>query len=232
MLADLHQRARQVRAEPAQALAGDLTAPRSSPWPTATPAARPSALSCTLPPPTPPTLAIATHADEREAQIREVEQVRRQPPGRASDDRRNRQAIAARETWVATRLRAVEHAYRTRSAHSMYEPPEPTRSSAPWTMWPTGKSTSRPSDDRQPVTINAGRSGNHALTVDQYPAQNAYWDLHLLTPDDVCALLKVKKSWLYDAVENGELRPSGGASNFGSVHRALSVTWRRREHGE
>jgi len=26
---------------------------------------------------------------------------------------------------------------------------------------------------------------------------------HLLTPDDVCALLKVKKSWLYDAVENG-----------------------------
>jgi hypothetical protein len=25
----------------------------------------------------------------------------------------------------------------------------------------------------------------------------------LLTPDDVCALLKVKKSWLYDAVENG-----------------------------
>ena len=27
----------------------------------------------------------------------------------------------------------------------------------------------------------------------------------LLTPDDVCALLKVKKSWLYDAVENGAL---------------------------
>jgi excisionase family DNA binding protein len=29
------------------------------------------------------------------------------------------------------------------------------------------------------------------------------WDLDLLTPDDVCALLKVKKSWLYDAVEAG-----------------------------
>lgn len=30
-------------------------------------------------------------------------------------------------------------------------------------------------------------------------------DLDLLTPDEVCALLKVKKSWLYDAVESGEL---------------------------
>jgi excisionase family DNA binding protein len=29
----------------------------------------------------------------------------------------------------------------------------------------------------------------------------------LLTVDDVCALLKVKKSWLYDTVENGLLRP-------------------------
>jgi excisionase family DNA binding protein len=30
-------------------------------------------------------------------------------------------------------------------------------------------------------------------------------DLNLLTPDDVCALLKVKKSWLYDVVEAGSL---------------------------
>jgi excisionase family DNA binding protein len=37
------------------------------------------------------------------------------------------------------------------------------------------------------------------------PAQGAYWDLDLLTPDDVCALLKVKKSWLYDAVEDGSI---------------------------
>ena len=29
----------------------------------------------------------------------------------------------------------------------------------------------------------------------------------LLTADDVCALLKVKKSWLYDTVENGLLKP-------------------------
>lgn len=37
------------------------------------------------------------------------------------------------------------------------------------------------------------------------PPQSPLWDLDLLTPDDVCALLKVKKSWLYDAVESGEL---------------------------
>ena len=35
--------------------------------------------------------------------------------------------------------------------------------------------------------------------------QSPRWDLDLLTPDEVCALLKVKKSWLYDAVESGAL---------------------------
>jgi excisionase family DNA binding protein len=35
--------------------------------------------------------------------------------------------------------------------------------------------------------------------------QSARWDLDLLTPDDVCALLKVKKSWLYDTVEDGAI---------------------------
>jgi excisionase family DNA binding protein len=30
-------------------------------------------------------------------------------------------------------------------------------------------------------------------------------DLDLLTPDDVCTLLKVKKSWLCDEVERGAL---------------------------
>jgi excisionase family DNA binding protein len=57
---------------------------------------------------------------------------------------------------------------------------------------------------RQPVTINAGRDGNHADDRPD-PAQSAHWDLDLLTPDDVCALLKVKKSWLYDAVEDGSI---------------------------
>lgn len=57
---------------------------------------------------------------------------------------------------------------------------------------PTGRRSSRngSTDTRQP-----------ALAL----AQGPYWDLDLLTPDDVCALLKVKKSWLYDAVENGDL---------------------------
>ena len=40
----------------------------------------------------------------------------------------------------------------------------------------------------------------------QFRPEGPYWDLDLLTPDDVCALLKVKKSWLYDAVENGAHR--------------------------
>ncbi len=35
--------------------------------------------------------------------------------------------------------------------------------------------------------------------------QAAWADLDLLTPDDVCALLKVRKSWLYDAVESGAI---------------------------
>ena len=55
--------------------------------------------------------AIAAHADEREAHIREVERFGQSLP-EGSYGRRNRQAIAARETRIATRLRAVEHAYR------------------------------------------------------------------------------------------------------------------------
>ena len=35
--------------------------------------------------------------------------------------------------------------------------------------------------------------------------QDVQTDLDLLTPDDVCALLKVRKSWLYDTVESGAL---------------------------
>jgi excisionase family DNA binding protein len=57
---------------------------------------------------------------------------------------------------------------------------------------------------RETVAINAGQSGNDAAGR-PVPSQGPYWDLDLLTPDDVCALLKVKKSWLYDAVENGAL---------------------------
>jgi hypothetical protein len=55
--------------------------------------------------------AIAAHADEREAHIREVQHYGQTLP-EDSYGRRNRQAIAARETRIAVRLRAVEHAYR------------------------------------------------------------------------------------------------------------------------
>ncbi|SRR6266566_4357363 len=56
--------------------------------------------------------AIAAHADEREAHVREVQRFGQDLP-EGSYGRRNRQAIAAREARVASRLRAVEHAYRT-----------------------------------------------------------------------------------------------------------------------
>jgi len=71
--------------------------------------------------------AIAAHADEREAHIREVERSGQNLP-EGSYGRRNRQAITARETRVAARLRAVEQAYRTATEHgTASRPPEPTR---------------------------------------------------------------------------------------------------------
>ena len=71
--------------------------------------------------------AIAAHADEREAHLREVERSGQNLP-EGSYGRRNRQAIAARETRVAARLRAVEQAYRTATEHgTAYTPLEPSR---------------------------------------------------------------------------------------------------------
>ena len=71
--------------------------------------------------------AIAAHADERQAHIREVERSGHSLP-EGSYGRRNRDAISARETRIATRLRAVEQAYRTAIEHgTAYTPPEPTR---------------------------------------------------------------------------------------------------------
>jgi hypothetical protein len=70
--------------------------------------------------------AIAAHADEREAHIREVERFSQNLP-EGSYGRRNRQAIAARETRIATRLRAVEQAYRTAiERDAVFTAPEPT----------------------------------------------------------------------------------------------------------
>ena len=75
--------------------------------------------------------AIAAHADEREAHIREVERSGADWPD-GSYGRRNRQAIAARETRVATRLRAIQHAYQAVAGHdTAFTPPEPARTLRP-----------------------------------------------------------------------------------------------------
>ena len=71
--------------------------------------------------------AIAAHAGEREAHAREVERSGADWP-EGSYGRRNRQAIAARETRVATRLRTIQHACQAVSGHdTAYTPSEPTR---------------------------------------------------------------------------------------------------------
>jgi hypothetical protein len=70
--------------------------------------------------------AIAAHADEREANLREVERSGQNLP-EGSYGRRNRQAIAAREIRIAARLRAVEHAYRMAiERDAVFMPREPT----------------------------------------------------------------------------------------------------------
>jgi hypothetical protein len=60
--------------------------------------------------------AVAAHAGEREAHAREVERSGADWPG-GSYGRRNRQAIAARESRVASRLRAIQHAYQAAAGH-------------------------------------------------------------------------------------------------------------------
>ena len=75
--------------------------------------------------------AIAGHADEREAHLREVQRHAQDLP-EGSYGRRNRQAIAARETRIAARLRAVEQAYRTAIEHdTAHSPPDLTRTARP-----------------------------------------------------------------------------------------------------
>jgi len=73
--------------------------------------------------------AIAAHAGEREAHVREVERFGQHLP-EGSYGRRNRQAIAASEARVADRLRAVEHAYRTANERDAApSPPDAGRAS-------------------------------------------------------------------------------------------------------
>jgi hypothetical protein len=75
--------------------------------------------------------ALAAHAGGREAHAREAERFGADWPD-GSYGRRNRKAIAARETRVATRLRAVQHAYQAAAGHdTALTPPEPD-----WTLCP------------------------------------------------------------------------------------------------
>ena len=75
--------------------------------------------------------ALAAHAGEREAHAREVERSGADWP-EGSYGRRNRQAIAARESRVAARLRAVQHAYQAVTGHdTVLTAPEPTRALQP-----------------------------------------------------------------------------------------------------
>jgi hypothetical protein len=75
--------------------------------------------------------ALAAHAGEREAHAREVERSSADWPN-GSYGRRNRQAIAARETRVASRLRAIQHAYQATAGHDpAFTVPEPARTPRP-----------------------------------------------------------------------------------------------------
>jgi excisionase family DNA binding protein len=51
------------------------------------------------------------------------------------------------------------------------------------------------------------RARSAETTPDAQPSRDLpeHRDLDLLTPDDLCTLLKVKKSWIYDEVEAGRL---------------------------
>jgi len=112
--------------------------------------------------------ALAAHADEREAHIREVEQYGADLP-EGSYGRRNRQAIAARETRVATRLRAVQHAYQTvvgmtpRSRHH----PSPAECSVLRDLQPTRRLRSNRAP--HPVRYRENRPQSGRWTIRHYP---------------------------------------------------------------
>jgi hypothetical protein len=125
-LAQFHDRVRQGRVHPHQAWP-DIDGPRVLALARREPGTETVSLVLDATTANIAMFAIAAHADEREAHVREVERSGQNLP-EGSYGRRNREAIAARESRVAARLRAVEHAYRTATEHdTAYRAPEPTR---------------------------------------------------------------------------------------------------------
>ena len=110
MLAELHKRARQGLTLPEQAWP-ETDGPQIIALADRDPESQTVSLVLDATTANTAIFAITAHADESEAHIREVEQFGHSLP-EGSYGRSNRQAIAARETRIATRLRSVERAYR------------------------------------------------------------------------------------------------------------------------
>ena len=121
MLAVRYQRARQMRAQPGQARP-ETSEPQTTALAHPDPETQTVTLILDSATASIAIFAIAAHADEREAHAREVERSGQDLPA-GSYGRRNRQAIAARETRVANRLRAIEHAYRTANERNAVSSP-------------------------------------------------------------------------------------------------------------
>jgi hypothetical protein len=110
MLKGLHDRARHGRTHPGQAWP-ETDGPRTTALASRNPESQTVTLVLDTTTASIAMFALAAHADEREAHVREVERSGASLP-EGSYGRANRQAIAARETRIAARLRAVEQAYR------------------------------------------------------------------------------------------------------------------------
>ena len=130
MLAGLHDRERGSRAHPEQAWP-DIDGPRITALARQDPETQTVTLVLDTTTASIAIFAIAAHADEREAHAREVQRSSKSLPEN-SYGRRNRQAIAARETRIAARLHAVEQAYQTAiERDAALAPPEPARAPRP-----------------------------------------------------------------------------------------------------